>query len=287
MPSRPPPTWAPGARRGRRGLQPLPRRQRPGAGANAAAGTGRGRPLLVGAVRVALEAAAETDGLVDPLLGDVLRRRGLRPHLLARARRRPDAASPCRRPRAARGSRSAVTDDDRHACPRGTALDLGATGKAFAADLVGRSRRRHLGVPVLGRVGATSASPHPTRQDQPVVVGHSVTDLDAGGAAPACASAPAGSPPRAPRPGAGAAAAASRHHVVDPRTGRPRRAVAHRHRPGPHPAAANAATTASIVLGDAAHGWLVAATSPPGWSTTTAGVTRTARLDASGIEETS
>ena len=193
-------------------------------------------PVLVGAVRVALEAADETDGLVDPLLGDVLRAAGLRPHLLARPRRRPDPRPPCRCPR----PRWAQVEVDRH--HRDRAPWRGPRPRRDRQGLRRRPRRplrrRHAAAhPCWSRVGGDVrvAAPRDDRQDQPVVVGHSLADLEAGGAE---------------HPGAArrrrarhlqrlGAAVAPRRPPVAPRrrpAHRPSRPgpVAHRHRPGPH-----------------------------------------------------
>ena len=166
--------------------------------------------MLVGAVRVALEAAAETDGLVDPLLGDAAQRRPATTAPSPSCPRTTRPRPPCRCA-AARGSRCVVTDTT-VTVPRGAALDLGATGKAFAADLVALCVADSLGVPVL--VGRRRRPPgrlprRHRRRTTRCVLGHSRADLEAGGPSAWCASPAADWPPRASRPGAGVAAAAS------------------------------------------------------------------------------
>jgi FAD:protein FMN transferase len=78
------------------------------------------------------------------------------------------------------------------------------------------------------------------------------------------------------------------HHVVDPRTGLPAqgpwRTVTALGRTA---AAANAATTASIVLGDAAYAWLVDRQVAARLVDHDGHVTRTPAWTASGIEEIS
>jgi FAD:protein FMN transferase len=226
--------------------------------ANRAAGSAvEVSPVLVGALRVALEAAAQTDGLVDPLLGDVLVAAGYdRTFSLVPAQdARPEALP-------VRGAtwQELVVTDDTVTVPRGGMLDLGATGKAFAADLVALTIADALDVPVLAGVGGDIrvAAPDDSGQDQPVVIGHSLADLEAGG------------PSVRVRLGSGGLATSSVsarrwrrggrqwHHLVDPRTGLPTvgpwRTVTALGRTS---AAANAASTASVVLGSAAYPWLV------------------------------
>ena len=93
-------------------------------------------PLLVAAAAVALEAAADTDGLVDPCLGrvlvslgydadlDVVRRRRAAGVTRLPVRRRPDAWREVQ-----------VDPEGALLVPEGCALDLGATAKAWASDL--------------------------------------------------------------------------------------------------------------------------------------------------------
>ena len=98
----------------------------------------RGRPVPVSALfaealRVALAAAALTDGDVDPTCGRSLVRLGY-DREFARARRR---TRPLRRPLApAGGWRRVLLDPDLRVVtvPAGVMLDLGATAKALAAD---------------------------------------------------------------------------------------------------------------------------------------------------------
>jgi thiamine biosynthesis lipoprotein len=243
-------------------------------------------PLLVGAVRVALEAAEETDGLVDPLLGDVLCAAGYDRTFSLVPSDDPTAAA---LPVPAGSWPQMVVTDTTVTVPLGAALDLGATGKAFAADLVALCVVDTCDAPVLVSVGGDVrvAAPRDELQDQPVLVGHSLTDLEAGGASTLV------------RLGAGGLATSSVsarrwrrggrqwHHVVDPRTGLPAqgpwRTVTALGRTA---AAANAATTASIVLGAAAYDWLVDHDVAARLVDHDGHVTRTPAWTTSGIEET-
>lgn len=110
---------------------------------NALAGTRpvRVAPLLIAALQVALRAAELTDGDVDPTVGAALMLAGydrdwslLTP---APPRDRPALyAAPVVHVRLHSGWRAVRIDPDRHTVrtPRGIALDLGATAKAWAAD---------------------------------------------------------------------------------------------------------------------------------------------------------
>ena len=113
-------------------------------------------PLLAAAVQVAVAAAAETDGLVDLTLGHALVAVGYDRDLALFPPPRPTRRR-CRCPRApAPGARCRSTRRGRHV-PEGCALDLGATGKAWAADLVVASVADALGVDVVASLGGDVA----------------------------------------------------------------------------------------------------------------------------------
>jgi thiamine biosynthesis lipoprotein len=256
--------------------------------ANAAAGEAvEVSRVLVGAVRLALEAAADTDGLVDPLLGDVLRTAGYDTTFsLVPA----DDPTPTALPVRGGSWQQLVVTDTTVTVPRGAALDLGATGKAFAADLVALSIADSLDVPVLACIGGDIrvAAPDDEPQDQPVVLGHSLADLDAGGASTLVRLAHGGLATSSISARRWRRGGRQWHHVVDPRTGLPatgpwRTVTALGHTS----AAANAATTASIVLGDAAYDWLVDRQVAARLVAHDDTVTRTPAWTASGIEENS
>ena len=224
--------------------------------ANAAAG----RPvtvsaLLADAVRVALDAASETGGLVTPALGRNLRAAGYdRTYALVRARG-TWTFSPA--PAGIDAWREIRLVDDRLLVPAGMELDLGATAKALAAD----------------RAAARIA--HVTGSGVVVSLGG---DIAIGGEAPS-----GGWPVRiaddhrAPLDGPGPVVAVDKgglatsstatrrwrttqgelHHVFDPRTGRP---VATRWRTVSVATRscveANVAATAGLLLGLGASAWL-------------------------------
>lgn len=214
-------------------------------------------PLLVAAVGVALEAARETAGLVDPCLGKQLVEIGYDEDLaavLARggARAVPPASA---RPDAWREVR--LDPAGAVFVPEGAQLDLGATAKAWASDLLAVALVDRLGCAALVSLGGdiriagdeTRAWPVQVTE-HPDGVGDELAPeqviLDGGGLAT--------SSTLVRRWSAGGVV---QHHLLDPRTGRPvtpywRTVTA----TGPTCVAANVATTAAIVLGADARDWL-------------------------------
>ncbi len=226
--------------------------------ANRAAGTPvEVSPVLLAAVHVALEAAQQTDGIVDPTLGALLEASGYdRTFALVPA----DDPTPAALPVRSGTWRDIVVADGTLTVPRGTAVDLGATGKAFAADLVALAVLDALGTSVLVSVGGDVRVASPDEAVGPahrVVLGHSVDDLEAGG--------PSGRV-RLRDGGLATSSTSARrwrrggrqwHHLIDPRTGGPAdgpwRTVSALGRTA---AAANTASTAAVVLGPDALPWL-------------------------------
>lgn len=215
-------------------------------------------PLLAAAVAVAIDAARETGGLVDPCLGRQLVEIGYDDDLaavLARgdARSVPPAST---RPDA---WREIEVDLDEAAVfvPAGVALDLGATAKAWAADLLALTLVDAVGGDVLLSLGGDIRIAGPGPRSWPVqltehpdgvgdLLAPELITLDGGGLATSSTTV------RRWRAGG-----VTRHHLLDPRTGRP---VAPYWRTvtatGPTCVAANTATTAAIVLGAEAERWL-------------------------------
>jgi thiamine biosynthesis lipoprotein len=110
-------------------------RFRPDSEVSAIAASGREvhriSPLLQDLVRVALTAAEQTQGVVDPTLGQVLTHLGYGPEGLG-----SDSVEPPVRLRAERRAtwRDVALEGETLRLPPGTLLDLGATAKAVAAD---------------------------------------------------------------------------------------------------------------------------------------------------------
>ncbi|MEO3936456.1 FAD:protein FMN transferase [Dermatophilaceae bacterium Soc4.6] len=231
-------------------------------------------PVLLAAVRVALEAADETGGLVDPTLGALLVAGG---YDCTFTRLALDDQSPATLPAAtvaAPVEPAAVDSTQRQggwaaivvtattvSVPAGLWLDLGATGKAFAADLAAVAVEEAFGVPVVVGVGGdvrVAGSPHEWGGPAyDLVLGETLADLEPGGVQT-----------RLTLRGGGLATSSTVarrwrrggrqwHHLLDPRTGAPAsgpwRTVTAL---GQTAAAANTASTAAVVLGDDALPWL-------------------------------
>jgi FAD:protein FMN transferase len=218
-------------------------------------GGGVASRLLIDAIEAALEAAAMTDGLVDPTVGRSLRALGYdRDFDVVVQRGAQPAFTLC----PASGWRSVVVD---HATStvrlrRGTELDLGATAKAFAADRIATAAYRATGSPVLISLGGDIAVAGPAPSGGwPILV---TDDSRARGARGQTIAIRAGglatSSTTVRRWRAGAVDV---HHIVDPRTGAP---AAETWRTVSVAAttclSANTAATAAIVAGPFAARWL-------------------------------
>ena len=178
-------------------------------------------PLFAFFLRVALDAAASTGGLVSPALGRPLRAAGYdRTFALVRAR---DGWTARTVPAAPDAWRGIELDDDRCELrvPRGVALDLGATAKALAADRAAARIAEETGAGVLVSLGGDLAvagevpsggwpvriaDDHAAPLDRP---GPTI-GVSAGGLATSSLTV------RSWRVDTGVA-----HHIIDPRTGRP------------------------------------------------------------------
>lgn len=212
-------------------------------------------PLLAEALEVALRAARLTGGLVDPTVGAAVRELGYD---------RDFAAMPKDDPRpvqaqAAPGWHRVLLDraTGEVVVPRGVELDLGATAKAMAADDAAQAVAQECGCGVLVNLGGdigVAGPPPPGGWQIAVADDHALArrepqttvGIRAGGLA--TSSTTVRSWTRAGR---------AVHHIVDPRTGE-----------SPEPCwrtvsvaaascvDANIATTASILLGRDAPGWL-------------------------------
>jgi FAD:protein FMN transferase len=213
--------------------------------------------LLAEAIGVALRAAAATDGLVDPTVGASLRLAGYdRTFSVVRAR---DGVKMRAHFVPATGWRLVELDAERQTVriPKGCELDLGATAKALAADRAARAAAERTGTGILVALGGDIAVAGPVPAGGWPV---RITDDHAAG-------------PDAPGPvvslGRGGLATSSTsvrrwraggvdvHHILDPRSGRPAGAC---WKTVSVTAAscvdANIASTAAVLLGVAAPGWL-------------------------------
>lgn len=211
-------------------------------------------PLLVSAVDVACAAARQTDGLVSPLLGRVLVQVGY-DRDFALLEDAPSLAPTLTDPPPLDAWRGIRTDPTGYVLiPEGTALDLGATGKAWAADLVATALTEHLDCSAIVSVGGDVrvAAPDGTPwtvavSERPGARPDEITALVDGGLATSTTTVRQW-----------ARQGIRHHHLLDPRTGLPtsgawRTVTA----AGATCVAANTASTAAIVLGSAV-AWLEA-----------------------------
>jgi len=225
--------------------------------AHAAGGAVRVGPLLLEALQAALDAAAATDGLVDPTIGRTLRLAGYdRTFRLVAAR---DGDTFVARFERVAGWRAVRLDRKASILrlPPGVELDLGATAKALAADRSACAAQTAAGCGVLVSLGGDIAiAGDPPAAGWPVLVADDhAAPVDGGG-------------PTVSLMGGGLATSgttvrrwrsedAELHHVIDPRTGRP--AVTPWRTVTVAAATctdANTASTAALVLGDAGPAWL-------------------------------
>lgn len=209
-------------------------------------------PLLAAAVQVAVAAAAETDGLVDLTLGHALVAVGYDRDLALLPQATTDPALVPAPARTGAWREVHVDPAGVVTVPEGCALDLGATGKAWAADLVVACVADELGVDVVASLGGDVAVHGST--PWPVAVSEVVGAVDAVDVVMVPAGGLATSTTLARRWVRGGV---PRHHVLDPRTGEPTRGPWRTVSAfGRTAVAANTATTAAIVLGDDALRWL-------------------------------
>jgi FAD:protein FMN transferase len=213
-------------------------------------------PLLLEAVTVALEAARATDGLVDPTVGRTLRLSGYdATFAVIRTRTAPQPTS-----FACDSDWRAIQVDRRHArirLPRRVELDLGATAKALAADRAAQAAFESTQSGVLVSLGgdiAVAGDPPPGGWSIRIADDHAAS-LDVSGPTVLISTgglATSGTSVRRWRTSVG-----ELHHIVDPRTGRSASGCWRTVTVAASSClAANTASTAAIVLGDAAVSWL-------------------------------
>ncbi len=208
--------------------------------------------LFIEALTAALEAASETDGLVDPTVGEALMRIGYDRDFASVPPIGPSVSSV---PAPGWGSVELDVDRQRVRLQPGVRIDLGATAKAFAADRAAESATRHAGYGVLvalgGDIATAGASPPGgwtvgVADDHAAEAGTETISIQGGGLATSSTTVRRWS--RGDR---------AMHHIVDPRTGMPAAEV---WRTVSVAAAtclgANTASTASMILGASAVPWL-------------------------------
>jgi FAD:protein FMN transferase len=216
-------------------------------------------PLLAEAIAVALRAAELTDGDVDPTVGAAMSAVGYDRDFEQIQRAEPDSHQPVT-VRTIPGWRQVRLDGRMLTMPEGIQLDLGATAKAWAADRSAARITQRTGCGVLVSLGGDIAVAGPAPEG-----GWRIRVQDVTGEP--------GDPPVGPytlvaiRDG-GLATSSTRarrwqrggdvlHHILDPRTGLPAEPVWRTVSVVAGSCAdANAASTAAIVRGRAALGWL-------------------------------
>ncbi len=222
-------------------------------------------PLLADLVAVALEAARNTDGDVDPTVGAAMVGIGYDRDLADLARAdptpRPAADAVARAGgfsrishRPASGWRGVRLDGRSLRVPSGTVLDLGATAKAAAADQCAHLVAQRLGVGVLVSLGGDIATAGQARGGGwQVLVQDTPGDPACTVLLPSGAAIATSSTVRRRWLQAGA----EMHHVLDPATGLPVAPVWRSVTAAAHTCvAANTLTTAALVRGRAALPWL-------------------------------
>lgn len=215
-----------------------------------APGTHRLSPLLADLVATALDAAEASGGLVDPTVGGAMQALGYDRSIELL----PADGAPVRLVTAVPGWRRVSLHGDRLELPPEVVLDLGATAKARAADLLARRATETVGVGVLVELGGDIATAgHAPDGGWQVLVRDTGND-------PACQVTLA--------PGSAVATSSTvrrtwrrggvrLHHVVDPRTAAPAAPVWRSVTVAARTCVeANTAATASVVLGRGATRWL-------------------------------
>lgn len=213
-------------------------------------------PLLAAAVTSACAAARQTDGLVNPLLGRPLVLLGYDRDFQLLTGREDDPSHVDLDqivPDVHSWEQISVDPEGALQIPAGTALDLGSTGKAWAADLIATVCAQTLTGPVLIDLGGDIRISRADDEQWQIAISErpgedpqAQVGLDAGGLATSSTQR------RHWRRGGRRC-----HHLIDPRTGRSATEVWRTvTATGPSCTAANVASTAAIVLGDEAPGWL-------------------------------
>ena len=220
------------------------------------------------ALTVALAAAQTTQGIVDPTLGLVLAGLGYdRTFTEVRQHSENQGPAAITVPPLLGSWQDVELTPGAVRIPFGRALDLGATGKAFASDLIAQTLPAELGVDVMVSIGGDVAVGGGEGHNWQVVVCEvpEQTKTTAGQLAPLgdedeLVSLPCG--------GLATSSMVWRrwkhdgqetHHLIDPRTMAPAKPVWRTASViAPDCAMANAASTASVVLGESTEDWLIA-----------------------------
>ncbi len=213
-------------------------------------GTRRLSPLLADLIGTALDAAEASGGLVDPTVGSTMNALGYDRSIELL----PEDGEPIRVVTDVPGWRRLHLHGDQLELPRDIRLDLGATAKARAADLTARQAAQTVGVGVLVELGGDIATsgPGPEHGWQILVQDTAADPACQVSLAPGSALATSSTVRRAWRRGG-----VRLHHIVDPRSATPAEPVWRSATvTAPTCVEANTASTAAVVLGREAAGWL-------------------------------
>jgi thiamine biosynthesis lipoprotein len=216
-------------------------------------------PLLMELVRTALDAARETGGAADPTVGAHLVASGYdRDIRQVRSRNGLFVVSDDPHVRPLPSWSTVQVDPDLRlvGVPRGLALDLGATAKAWTADRAAALLHRQIGGPVMVEIGGDIAVAG--ADDDPFPVKVAEREADAGETVELAHGGMTTSSTLVRR---WRSDQDEMHHIIDPATGRPSRGLWRTATVwAPSAVAANTASTAALVMSDRAIGWLAAHT---------------------------
>jgi thiamine biosynthesis lipoprotein len=210
-------------------------------------------PTFADHLATGLRVARNTGGLVDPTVGSALVASGYDEDIDAvRARRFPLADT--RRPAVPGWTAVRLSQATRRVTvPRGTLLDLGATAKAYAADVLAALLPAQLPGGFLVDLGGDIA----VAGDTPVGGWQIGVEDATGRVLQVVASTGQAVATSSTRHRRWSSATGERHHIIDPRTGRTAPATwAQVTCAAPTAVEANAAATAAIVLGPSGPAWL-------------------------------
>jgi thiamine biosynthesis lipoprotein len=213
-------------------------------------------PTFAGSLRAALRTARLTDGLVDPTVGRAVVHAGYDADIDV-VRRRAASAAPTGSPAAVPGWRSITIDPvtDRVEVPQGCLLDLGASAKAHAADVLAQRLAARLPGGFLVNLGGDIALSGQAPDEGWQVAVDDVTGatLQVVGLVSGQGIATSSTRHRTWFDADGG----TRHHILDPRTGHTANATWDQVTcVAANALEANAASTAAVVLGEDAPKWL-------------------------------
>lgn len=212
-------------------------------------------PLLVAAVTAAIRGAELSGGLVDPCLGHALVSLGYDTDIDLVRRRRTESWPVLGTTASAGAWRRVEVRECAVLVPEGVALDLGATAKAWAADLVADTVAATLHCRVAVSLGGDVSVDGPSDGGVPTWPVR-VTETPQGGGTLVEVTGGLATSSTLTRRWRGPRGVVV-HHVLDPRTGTPAREVFRTVTAlGGDALRANVASTAALVLGHDAPGWL-------------------------------